>query len=188
MYIQSLEHITTIKKEKDLNHYDEINKIEKIYKNKNVLSILEGFQNHFTKSKIKYLRGTFSGGHDEGGFDEIEFLDNNKNVIKPVTLQCYFIKQYNVFRWDNKNMISLFYYEKHVDYDLMKNLDLFLFNTGCLDKYGSFAFEGNVNGTVIFDLIEKKLQINGDEEYQTYENFEETMEFKDGDTSTSCTV
>lgn len=186
MYIQGLEHITTIKKEKD--YYNEIDKIEKIYRDKNILSILEGFQNHFTKNKIKYLRGTFSGGHDEGGFDEIEFLDNDKNVIKQVDLQCYFITQYNVLRWDNKNMVSLFYYEKHIDYDLTKKADQFLFNTGCLDKYGSFAFEGNVNGTVIFDLIEKKLQVSGDEEYHTYENFEETMEFKDGDTSTSCAV
>ena len=188
MNVCDLTHIKTIKKDKELNHYDEIQQLEQTYSNKNICLILESVQNQLKTQNIRYLRGLFSGGHDEGGFDEIQFLDENKNIIKQVNLEAHFVEQYSLYKWNNKNLISIFHYSQYIDYDLSKKAEQFLFNTGCLDRFGSFAFEGRVDGTVIFDLIERKLDVSGDEEFHTYENFEETLEFKDGNTTTSCTI
>jgi hypothetical protein len=48
--------------------------LEKEYDQKNLNNVLDALRGNFEKNKIAYIWGSFSGGHDEGGFDDAGIL------------------------------------------------------------------------------------------------------------------
>ena len=69
MHTYTIEPIKTITKDENYNWLSEESRIEKIYGNKNISNIIDALKDQFDKSKITYIVGDFSGGHDEVGFD-----------------------------------------------------------------------------------------------------------------------
>jgi len=138
-------------------------------------NIIDALKDQFDKSKITYIVGDFSGGHDEGGFDEIKFTDKNDNEIKPESLQTHWVNQYKLFKHDNKKQIAYFYqeYATSVDLNDASQLESLMWQTGALNQFGSFAGEYSVNGSVKLDLNTKKYILDGS---QTIEEYDELYE------------
>jgi len=175
MHTYTIEPIKTITKDENYNWLSEESRIEKIYGNKNISNIIDALKDQFDKSKITYIVGDFSGGHDEGGFDEIKFTDKNDNEIKPESLKTHWVNQYKLFKHDNKKQIAYFSqeYATSVDLNDASQLESLMWQTGALNQFGSFAGEYSVNGSVKLDLNTKKYILDGS---QTIEEYDELYE------------
>ena len=158
--------------------YEAIQKASTLETNLNkeyVKEILKSLKDVFTKNKIQYIIGQFSGGHDEGGFDSV-YLANKENdeiVIKEQKKEdfnFYVIKK-KFYRFDNdkEKKISLFYTDNYDKNNLLNILEEILYSTGCLEEYGSFAGEFSVDGTVTLDVFTGKWNRDGQETVESYE-------------------
>jgi hypothetical protein len=106
---------------------------------KEVLALLK-------KKGIEKVTVKFSGGHDSGGTDGIEFEVLGETV-----------------QWT----------EKEVDTIRVGLFDAL--EAPVWDRYGSFAGEFNVYGEVVWDVKEEKVHIRGSEEVCNTEEFEEEI-------------
>lgn len=154
--------------------------LETKYNQKNAAEMFKELKEHFRERKIRYIVATFSGGHDEGGIDDIEFQDSLNNEIKKfkkfpeVNVVKHEVNEfdrrnytYYVLKTTHQNIVNI-----NNDYHLR---DL-IYSTGALDKYGSFAFEGNVEGTITIDVEFGKWFNSANESYEQYEQTEEEGE------------
>jgi hypothetical protein len=148
------------------------NKADKEY----VKEILKSLKETFTEYNIKYIIGQFSGGNDSGGFDDVYFADNEENeiVIKEENKINFkfFVDKKNIYQFENEKekKISVFSTNTHKEDNLVDNLEDILYKTGCLEEYGSFAGEFNVNGTVKLNVLTCKWNRNGQETVESYES------------------
>ena len=78
--LQLVKEIKT-KSDSDFRAVTELNALTNEADKKYIKDILTQLNDTFTKKKIKYLIGEFSGGHDEGGFDSTYFADENGEAI-----------------------------------------------------------------------------------------------------------
>lgn len=173
MHTYTLELIKTITKDKNYKYLDEENNIEKHYGNKNTSNIIDALIDQFKANKIAYIVGNFSGGHDEGGFDEIKFTDENGNEITPESLKTHWVNQYKLFKSTNNNEITYYYqeYSNSVNLNDSDELYSFMYGTGALDKFGSFAGEYNVSGSVKLNVNTKKYVLDGSQTIEEYDEF-----------------
>lgn len=107
---------------------------------------------------------TFQGGNDEGGVEDIYFMDADGNQTE--RMQEY----YPSGTWNPET--------KTMEYSSTASSDQILSFNLCkpvYDKYYSFAGEFYVNGTVTWDVLNKAVTMNGTEEVTEYENFEESL-------------
>ena len=107
---------------------------------KEVLALLK-------KKCIEKVTVKFSGGHDSGGTDGIEFEVLGETV-----------------QWTEKEV------------DTIKEGLCDALEAPVWDRYGSFAGEYNVDGEVVWDVKEGKVYIKGSEEVTQTEEFEEEVQ------------
>lgn len=154
--------------------------LENKYKEKNADEMFRALKEHFEARKIRYIVADFSGGHDEGGIDKIEFQDSNHNVIKKVkkfpeiSVNRYIIKQFDRSRYTYFVLDTDHSHE--VDINKEGHLIDLIYSTGALDKYGSFAFEGHVDGKIKIDVDSGKWFNSANESHEQYEQTEESGE------------
>lgn len=167
-----------INKEHEYDWYDEKARLEKVYNNLDLKNILIKYKEQFVKSGIKYLVGEFAGGHDEGGFDTVYFSDKKNGEEITYTFENRWIIKNKLSFIRNKDNVMFYITTDHelVDLNNKEKLDLLLWKTGCLERFGSFAFEGHCSGTVNLDVLTGKWTMSGEESFEQYESFDEEGE------------
>ena len=135
----------------------------------NARLILDAVKDDLIKLGGHKLKAYFSGGHDEGGFDDVELLDENDKVI-PIP---EFSKK--VFLWKiiqhTENEIEYFIEKQETErLKFPEQLDQIFDNARCLEEWGSFAGEFNVNGHFLMDIKSGKWDMQGTESYESYED------------------
>jgi hypothetical protein len=178
MYINEIKLVKIVKKDKEYNWYGTETDLEKEYNKKNLNNILDALKSNFEKNKIAYIWGSFSGGHDEGGFDDAEYYDKNDKMITPTDLSTHWVNRYKLFKFDEKEQVNYYVQEYHEKIDLLEpdsdyNAVSLLYNTGALDDYGSFAGDFRVNGEVKLDVISKKYYRTGSQTVEQWESIDE---------------
>ena len=178
MHTYTIEPIKTIKKDERYEWFTEQERIERKYGNKNVSNIIDALIDQFKKNKITHIVAYFSGGHDEGGFDKIKFIDKNDEEVKPGELKSNWVNQYKLFKHDNNKQVAYFYQECSIAIDLNDSSDLesLMWQTGALDQFGSFAGEYSVSGYVKLDINTKKCVLDGSQTLEEYDEIYEEME------------
>jgi len=173
--------LTLIKKMPFSERYGELNKIENDTLKENIKILLTKFklQNVLKNNKIKYIVGNFSGGHDQGGFDDVMFADKDKNeiTILPKDKEDFIIyaDKSELFTYPAENLEDILIFKKtsyeRFDFNNKETLETIMYNSGCLEEYGSFAGEFSVEGTVILDVFTGKWAMEGQETLEQYESF-----------------
>ena len=172
--LQLVKEIKT-KSDSDFRAVTELNALTNEADKKYIKDILTQLKDTFTKKKIKYLIGEFSGGHDEGGFDSAYFADDKGEAITIPEEEKNSFKKWvdteNIYTFENaKQKITTFYStltNKRVD--VLEELEDILYKSGCLEEYGSFAGEFRVDGTVKLDVFTYKWQMDGNQAVEQYE-------------------
>jgi hypothetical protein len=95
MHIEEIKLIKTTKRDKEYSWFDIESNIEKEYSQKNLNNVLDALKDKFKENNITYIWGNFSGGHDEGGFDDAEFYNKNLKRVEPKDLTT--ILGYTIF-------------------------------------------------------------------------------------------
>lgn len=167
-----------IKNKDDYGWFDERSRLEKKFNNDDLKNILHEFGDQFKEANINYIVGQFAGGHDEGGFDKVYFTNKPEEKEIKYNFSKNWIYQNRLFMYRNKTNVLFYHINEHKqidlnDIDLVENL---LWKTGCLERFGSFAFEGHCNGTVYLDVHTGKWTMSGEETFETYESFDEEGE------------
>lgn len=180
MIYNEVKHLITIKKNKNLKCYDQERAISSENDKRNVKQFLFAFNTEFVLNKIQYLNATFSGGHDEGGYDSFNYLDKDKEEIKIKTKEnkWYTVRTLVKRRYLNKKDIEtkfdiLYYDEEKVSNLIDINLENIFYALGALDRFGSFAGEFSVEGDVLLDVITGKYHLSGSESLEEYIPFSE---------------
>ena len=123
---------------------------EKLMSNNEIFAELE-------KQNIVTVTIEFSGGGDEGGCESIIAIDEDG---KEVT-------------WDESygtyNSVTHSY-----DYTPEEKLRSSLCQP-VYQKYGGFAFEGSVHGTLTWNVKDKIVRINGQESVESWDDFDEEV-------------
>jgi hypothetical protein len=101
-------------------------------------------------------------------------LEENEVIIKAENERDFrfFVDKKNIYRFDNEKekKISVFYTLTNSENNLSIILEEILYKTGCLEEYGSFAGEFNVNGTVKLNVLTCKWNRNGQESVESYQS------------------
>ena len=168
--------LTLIKKVPSSERYGELNKIENDTLKENIKILLNKLENVFKTNKIKYIVGNFSGGHDQGGFDDVMFVDKDKNEITILPKDkddfIIFAEKSDLLTYQEENSEDILIFKKtsyeRFDFNNRDILETIMFDSGCLEEYGSFAGEFSVEGTVSLDVFTGKWAMEGQEEQ--YEN------------------
>lgn len=177
MIYTSLNFIETIKNTKRKNKFYERQRIlSQEVNHKNVSNFLEGFTEEFERLKINYAQAEFSGGHDEGGYDSFVWLDKNKDNVdlKDCTNQSYYIRELVKREYLDKHKAvtkaDIFYHDI-CKYERLNeiHLDDIFWKLGALDRFGSFAGEYNVNGTVLLNVITGEYTLEGNETVEDWQ-------------------
>ena len=171
-----IKHLETVKHDKKLSQYKKVADIcEKINK-QNISNFLNAFKDEFTKQGIRYINATFSGGHDEGGYDTFTYLDNKEEevVLKECEHNNYvettLVKSETLNSKNDVIKQDIFYYEDHKYTDLKTfNLENIFYKLGALDRFGSFAGEYSVDGEVTIDVLTGKYKMTGNETIEEYQ-------------------
>ena len=172
--LQLVKEIKT-KSDSDFRAVTELNNLTNEAEKKYIKDILTQLKDTFTKLKIKYLVGEFSGGHDEGGFDSAYFADDKGEAITiPEEEKNSFRKWVdteNIYTFENEKQKRTTFYSTLTNkrVDVLEELEDILYKSGCLEEYGSFAGEFNVNGTVKLDVFTYKWQMDGNQSVEQYE-------------------
>lgn len=112
--------------------------------------------NTLKQKNIRKVVVEFSGGHDEGGADNINVYLNGQD--DPITS----ISVWGAANKDEDNSI------------LDKNL-IDLLCKPIYDKYYSFAGEFSVYGELTWDTEKHSIKFNGSESVESYQHFEEEL-------------
>tara|TARA_R110000823_G_scaffold287730_1_gene405976 strand:- start:104 stop:652 length:549 start_codon:yes stop_codon:yes gene_type:complete len=172
--------LTLVKKITSSERYGELNTIENNILKGNIKTLLGRLENVFKTNKIKFIVGNFSGGHDQGGFDDVMFADENMDeIIIPSKDQDDF-RVYSdkseviTYEKENSKDILIFKATSYERFDLNDRniLETILFDSGCLEEYGSFAGEFSVDGTVKLDVFTGIWTMEGQESLEQFESFE----------------
>ena len=170
--------LTLIKKVPSSERYGELNKIENDTLKENIKILLNKLESVFKTNKIKYIVGNFSGGHDQGGFDDVMFADKDKNEITILPKDkddfIIFADKSEIFTYQEENSEDILIFKKtsyeRFDFNDKETLETIMYNSGCLEEYGSFAGEFSVEGTVSLDVFTGKWAMEGQETMEQYEN------------------
>ena len=170
--------LTLIKKVPSSERYGELNKIENEILKENTKILLNKLESVFKTNKIKYIVGNFSGGHDQGGFDDVMFADKDKNEITILPKDkddfIIFAEKSELLTYQEENSEDILIFKKtsyeRFDFNNRDILETIMFDSGCLEEYGSFAGEFSVEGTVSLDVFTGKWAMEGQETMEQYEN------------------
>jgi hypothetical protein len=171
--------LTLIKKVPSSERYGQLDKIKNNFLKENTKILLTKLESIFKTNKIKYIVGNFSGGHDQGGFDDVMFADKDKNEItilpKDKDDLIIFADKSELFTYQAENSKDILIFKKtsyeQFDFNNRDTLETLMYNSGCLEEYGSFAGEFSVNGTVNLDVFTGKWAMEGQETLEQYESF-----------------
>jgi hypothetical protein len=171
--------LTLIKKVPSSERYGELNEIENEILKENTKILLNKLESVFKTNKIKYIVGNFSGGHDQGGFDDVVFADKNKDeiTILPKDKEDFiiFADKSEIITYQEENSEDILIFKKtsyeRFDFNDKETLETIMYNSGCLEEYGSFAGEFSVEGTVNLDVFTGKWAMEGHETLEQYESF-----------------
>lgn len=176
-YNNELEHVITITKKKDnWDHMDEVDNINHKYEKENLAVILKKFDAQFRDKGIRYLQGEYSGGHDEGGWTDYKWLNEDKDIVTNVSFEpIAWFSLNKIYKCETDDKIQLFKRTKTHDVFQLDETTIYslLDKTGAIAKYYSFAFEGNVSGFTCLDLKTGQYKTEGQESYEQYEDHEE---------------
>ena len=171
-----IKHIETVKHDKKLSYYTKVEQICERVNKQNISNFLDAFKDEFTKQGIRYINATFSGGHDEGGYDTFTYLDNKEEevVLKECEHNNYvettLVKSETLNSKNDVIKQDIFYYEDHKYTDLKTfNLENIFYKLGALDRFGSFAGEFSVDGEVTIDVLTGKFKMTGNETIEEYQ-------------------
>ena len=94
-------------------------------------------------------------------------LDNGKKVVKFTmsTKETYFDEKGKSKSRDTWHTLTAWGNWIKV----LEELEDILYKSGCLEEYGSFAGDFNVNGTVKLDVFTYKWQMDGNQSVEQYE-------------------
>jgi hypothetical protein len=167
-----------IKKVPSSERYGELDKIENNFLKENTKILLTKLESVFKTNKIKYILGNFSGGHDQGGFDDVMFADKDKNEITILPKDkddfIIFVDKSELFTYQAENSKDILIFKKtsyeQFNFNNRETLETLMYNSGCLEEYGSFAGEFSVNGTVNLDVFTGKWAMEGQETLEQYEH------------------
>jgi hypothetical protein len=178
MHIEEIKLIKTTKRDKKYSWFDIESNIEKEYSQKNLNNVLDALKDKFKENNITYIWGNFSGGHDEGGFDDAEFYDENLKKVEPKDLTTSWVTQYSLFKTEENEEIKYYVSEYSKTIDMLKpdsnyNAIALLYKTGALNEYGSFAGEFHVDGEVKLNVITKKYHVTGSQTVEQWEDIEQ---------------
>ena len=178
MRIEDIKLIKTTKRDKEYSWFDIESNIEKEYSQKNLNNVLDALKDKFKENNITYIWGNFSGGHDEGGFDDAEFYDEDLKKVEPKDLTTSWVTQYSVFKTEENEEIKYYVSEYWKTIDLLKpdsdySAMSILYGTGALHEYGSFAGEFHVDGEVKLNVITKKYHVTGSQTVEQWEDIEQ---------------
>ena len=170
--------LTLIKKVPSSERYGELNKIENDTLKENIKILLNKLESVFKTNKIKYIVGNFSGGHDQGGFDDVMFADKDKNEITILPKDkddfIIFAEKSELLTYQEENSEDILIFKKtsyeRFDFNDKETLETIMYNSGCLEEYGSFAGEFYVEGTVNLDVFTGKWAMEGQETLEQCEN------------------
>jgi len=174
--------LTLIEEIKTKGSYDykaknKVEIIEKNAKHEYIKEVCKELKDTFIKHNVKYIIGVFYGGNDEGGFDSVYLANDDEVEIKIKEEDKkdfkFCAREKNIYNFNNEKekKISVFYTTSLKDSCLLNedNLENLLYDTGCLEEYGSFAGEFNVSGTVKLDVFNYLWEREGQESVETYE-------------------
>ena len=185
MITDEIKYLTTLTKNKKLSHYKAENQLVLNNHKRNVSEFLSVFRDDLVKNQIRYLFATFSGGHDEGGYDSFSYLDINKSevIVKESESNWYkvrqLVKRAHLNRKKEEVKWDVFYYDVEKCLRL-KDFDLehIFYGLGALDRFGSFAGEFSVNGEVLLDILTGKYKVSGSESVEEWTNISEEGEIQ----------
>ncbi len=172
----TIKHLETVKHDKKLSYYTRIAKICERVNKENVSNFLHAFKDEFTKQGIRYINATFSGGHDEGGYDTFTYLNNKeeevtlKNCENNNYQEVMLVKSETLNSKNDVIKQDIFYYEdcKYINLQTF-SLDNIFYKLGALDRFGSFAGEFSVDGEVTIDVLTGKFKMTGNETIEEYQ-------------------
>lgn len=121
---------------------------------------------------IAFVEVEFHGGHDEGGTDGISLQDASREEIG--TMQEY----WDCGNWDAEKR----QYVPPVPPTAEEQIDRDLSTALCkpvYDKYYGFAWEGSVEGKVIWDVAEGRVSMEGYEYSEHGESIDSDIEETD---------
>ena len=179
--LQLVKEIKT-KSDSDFSAVTELNNLTSQADKEYVKDILNQLKDTFTKLKVKYIIGEFSGGHDEGGFDSTYFADENeKEITIPEDEKNSFrtwVDMKNIYTFENAKQKKTTFYSTITDKDInvLNELEDILYKAGCLEEYGSFAGEFDVRGTIKLNVFTYKWQMDGSQSVEHYEDVTESGE------------
>jgi len=163
------------KSDSDFRAVTELNILTTEADKKYIKDILTQLKDTFTKLKIKYLVGQFSGGHDSGGFDSAYFADDKGEAITIPEEEKNFFRKWvdveKIYTFENEKQKRTTFYSTTTDksINVLEELEDILYKSDCLEEYGSFAGDFNVNGTVKLDVFTYKWQMDGNQSVEQYE-------------------
>lgn len=117
------------------------------------------------KKGVNRVEVEYNGGNDEGGVDQIVFFDKDDKKIGE--MQEYY-GGHSV--WDEATKS----YKPAAPPDEEQRLSQALC-APVYDKYGSFAGEFYVNGTLTWDVAKRKVNMRGTEEVSHDEDFDDEL-------------
>ena len=84
----------------------------------------------------------------------------------------------NIYTFENAKQKRTTFYSTTTNkrVDVLEELEDILYKSGCLDEYGSFAGEFNVNGTVKLDVFTYKWQMDGNQSIEQSESISDEGE------------
>lgn len=114
----------------------------------------------------------FSGGNDEGGADGVNYLDANGNKIDSLSSDAH-------QDWQTKKWVVTTYNREKGGYDTRdataEEVTLAQLNevleAPIYDRWGSFAGEFYVDGTLTWDVASGTHEMHGQEQVSTWESF-----------------
>jgi len=168
--------LNLIKEIKTNNTSIELYNLKTEINKKYIKDILTQLKDTFTKLKIKYIVGEFYGGHDEGGFDNTYFENDEGELITISEEEKNSFKKWvdveNIYTFENPKQKKTTFYSTITSkkINILEELEDILYKAGCLEEYGSFAGEFNVRGTVKLDIFTYKWQMQGNESIEQYED------------------
>jgi len=173
------------KSDSDFRSVTELNTLTTEVEKKYVRDILTQLKDTFTKLKIKYLVGEFSGGHDEGGFDSAYFANDKSEAITIPEEEKNSFKKWvdtkNIYTFENEKQKRTTFYSTLTNkrVDVLEELEDMLYKSGCLEEYGSFAGEFRVDGTVKLDVFTYKWEMEGNQSVEQYETVSDSGDISD---------
>jgi hypothetical protein len=171
--------LTLIKKVPSSERYGELNKIENEILKENTKILLNKLKSVFKTNKIKFIIGNFAGGHDSGGFDDVMFADKDKYEITTLPKDkddfIIYSDKSELFTYQAENSEDILIFKKtsyeRFDFNNRDTLETIMFDSGCLEEYGSFAGEFYVEGTINLDVFTGKWVMEGQETLEQCESF-----------------